>query len=119
MRFAILGSAVFAAAVASIQPSPAAGGDGVPAINVVPSCRAGASIGVGLTMETCLATEASARDQLAKSWNQFPPADRVSCVKVATTGGGGSYTALLTCLEVKRDARNLTKQNPPDRRAGR
>ena len=70
-------------------------------------------------MDSCLATEASARDQLVRNWNKFPPADRVSCVKVATTGGGGSYTALLTCLEVKRDARDLSKQNAPARSAVR
>jgi len=44
----------------------------------------------------------------AKDWTRFPPADRASCLK--STGITGSYTDLLTCLEIKRDARQLSKQ---------
>jgi hypothetical protein len=85
--------------------------NGVPAINVVPSCRAGAAVGLDQSIDVCLAQEMRARDQLARDWDQLPPADRSSCVRVATVGGGGSYTAVLSCLEMKRDARSLSKGN--------
>jgi hypothetical protein len=83
----------------------------VPAINIVPSCRGGAAAGVDHSIDVCLGQEMSARDQLDRDWDQFFPADRSSCVRVATIGGGGSYTALLSCLEMKRDARNLSRDN--------
>ena len=85
--------------------------NGVPTINVQPSCRAAAAGGIGQGMEACLADETSARDQLAQDWGRFPQTDRSSCVRLTTLGGGGTYTELLTCLEVKRDARNLPKEN--------
>jgi hypothetical protein len=83
--------------------------NGFPAINVIPSCRAGAAVGLDQGIDTCLAAEMDARDRIAQDWNQFLPADRSSCVRVATVGGGGSYAAVLSCLEMKRDARNLSK----------
>ena len=61
------------------------------------------------SVDACLAQEMSARDQLANEWERFSSADRSSCTSVATIGGGGSYTALLSCLEMKRDARNLSQ----------
>ena len=79
----------------------------VPTINVVPSCRGGAAVGFDKSVDVCLAQEMSARDQLANEWERFSSADRSSCTSVATIGGGGSYTGLLSCLEMKRDARNL------------
>ena len=81
----------------------------VPTINVVPSCRGGAAVGFDKSVDACLAQEMSARDQLTNEWERFSSADRSSCTSVATIGGGGSYTALLSCLELKRDARNLSQ----------
>jgi hypothetical protein len=40
--------------------------------------------------------------QLAEDWTRFPPADRASCLR---TGSTGTYTDLIKCLEIKRDAR--------------
>ncbi len=48
-----------------------------------------------------------ARDILVKEWNNFLPADRTSCYRLTTTGTPGTYTELLTCLEMRRDARAL------------
>jgi hypothetical protein len=93
--------------------------NGVPAINVVPSCRAGAAVGIDQSIDVCLGQEMRARDQLAREWDQVPPTDRSSCVRVATIGGGGSYTAVLSCIEMKRDARNLSKENTSALVAGR
>ena len=92
--------------------APAAA-NGIPAINVVPSCRAAAGGDLGLyqSMDACLADEKNAHDQVAEQWNQFPHAERSSCVSMTTTGGGGTYTELLTCLEMKQFARNLPKSD--------
>ena len=38
----------------------------------------------------------------AMDWTRFSPADRASCLSM--TGAGGTYTGLLKCLEIKRDA---------------
>ena len=87
--------------------------DQVPSLNVTPSCRASADgiLGVKQDIDSCLRSENEARNQAARQWNEFPPADRTSCVTLTTMGGtGGTYTELLTCLEMKRDARKLPKE---------
>ncbi len=48
------------------------------------------------------------RLELARDWSRFPPADRASCL--SASGRGGTYTGLLACLELKRDARRLPKE---------
>ena len=60
-------------------------------------------------MSVCLDDEKSARDQIVKEWNQFAPADRTSCTRLSTTGGAPTYTELLVCLQMARDARKLPK----------
>jgi hypothetical protein len=109
--------AVGTATPATTKPAaprkPAAAG-GVPAINVMPSCRAAANamIGVQQDVNICLQSENSAREQLAKEWAVFEPAERSSCVGLTTMGGGGTYTELLTCLDLKLFARNIHKDDP-------
>jgi hypothetical protein len=86
--------------------------DGVPNINVQPSCQAEADgiIGLKQDIDTCLKIESNVRDQLVERWNDFAAADRVSCGHLTTMSGGGTYTELLTCLEMKRDAAKLPKE---------
>jgi hypothetical protein len=88
-------------------------GQGVPKINVAPSCKAAAAGYAGLTQEfeSCVRSEESAREILVKGWNSFSAADRDSCYRLTTTGTPGTYTELLTCLEMRRDARALPTQN--------
>ena len=85
--------------------------DQVPNWNVAPSCRVAVSktSPVG-DMEVCMSNEQAARDQLAKEWEQFTPADKAHCLRLATLGGEPSYTDLLTCLELERDARALREK---------
>jgi hypothetical protein len=82
---------------------------GVPKINIEPSCRAAAKGSGGLTQDfaSCRGSEEAARDILVKQWKNFPVADRNSCHRLTTTGTPGTYTELLTCLEMRRDARGL------------
>src|SRR5262245_32831812 len=87
--------------------------DGVPSINVQPSCKATADgiIGLKQDIDTCLKSEQSVRDQLVKEWAQFSAADRASCTRLTTMSRAGTYTELLTCLEMKRDAAQLPKDS--------
>jgi hypothetical protein len=86
-----------------------AAGQGVPKIDVVPSCKAAAAGYAGLSQEfeSCRKSEESAREILVRDWNTFLAADRTSCHRLTTTGTPGTYTELLTCLEMRRDARAL------------
>ena len=86
--------------------------DQVPKLNFMPSCRATANgiLGVQQDVDSCALSENEARDQLAKQWSEFSPADQASCTRLTTmSGSGGTYTELITCLEMKRDARKLPK----------
>jgi hypothetical protein len=89
--------------------SAAAAQQGVPKIDIGPSCRAAAkgSAGMQQDFDSCRNSEESARDSLVQQWASFPAADRGSCYRLTTTGTPGTYTELLTCLEMKRDARKL------------
>jgi hypothetical protein len=85
--------------------------DPIPSWNVEPSCRLEVSktIPIG-DMKICMDNERASRDQLAKEWEQFAPADKAHCLRLSTLGGPPSYTDLLTCLELERDARSLQEK---------
>ena len=61
-------------------------------------------------VEVCLQKEREARDQLMQQWTQFPVGDRSYCREL-TTGFDPTYTELLTCLELQRDARMLRERD--------
>jgi len=86
-----------------------AAAQGVPTIDIGPSCRAAAKGSVGLQQDydSCRKSEEAARDILVKQWASFLASDRGSCHRLTTTGTPGTYTELLTCLEMLRDARKL------------
>lgn len=86
--------------------------DGVPHLNIEASCRAAmkAVVGISQTMDACMNSENGARDQLAKEWSKFLAADRANCLALTTTGTSGTYTELLTCLEMYRDVRQLRNE---------
>ena len=85
--------------------------DRVPTFNVEPYCRkiAARAAPVG-DADVCLRKEREARDELVKQWAQFPPADKAFCQELHTIGGESTYTELLTCLELQRDARMLRER---------
>jgi hypothetical protein len=82
---------------------------GVPTLDIGPSCRAAAkgSAGMQQDYDSCRKSEDAAREILVQQWASFPAADRGSCYRLTRTGTPGTYTELLTCLEMKRDARKL------------
>ena len=86
--------------------------DPVPRIDVTPSCRAAASgmVGVKQDLQVCLDDEKGARDQLVQEWGQFSGDDKTRCTRVATRGGSPTYTELLVCLQMSRDAKKLSEE---------
>ena len=96
-----------------------AAGEPVPSINPEPSCRSAAArtepIG---DIEVCMRKEREARDVLVKRWGEFNASDKATCIPLATAGGTATYTELLSCLEVKRDARLLRERRSRNDGAG-
>lgn len=81
--------------------------EGAPTLNSEASCHLADNLAVDQNVNHCLLLESSARDQLAHKWTEFPSDDRSHCMRYTATGGGGTYTDLLTCLEMELHARNL------------
>jgi hypothetical protein len=88
---------------------------GVPALNVDQVCQGIAQQGgvsfhdtdIAEEKKNCLDSEKAMRDELAKEWSSFTPADKVACTNESKMGGESSYTELLTCLEMARDVRKM------------
>jgi hypothetical protein len=86
----------------------------LPSIDIQASCAASAKAvfeATGdktvATAENCLKQEDEARNQIMKSWDTFPSADRTQCIdpKVYMP----SYVEWLTCLQMRQHARELPK----------
>ncbi len=88
--------------------------EGVPKLDIEPSCRAAAdsSLGVGRNDNTCRADENGARDTLKRDWSKFSVSDKSNCQSLVKTGGPPSYVELLSCLEASRDARQIAQRRP-------
>ena len=87
--------------------------NGVPTFNVEPACRTAASGSIGLKQDlaVCLEDEKAARNQLVNEWHEFSANDKTLCTRISTTGGSPTYTELLVCLEMQRDAKKLPKED--------
>jgi hypothetical protein len=86
--------------------------DGVPKIDVKNTCRNAAAVTGTLTrqaIDTCIADEQSAREELVKNWAQFPAAARANCVHTSTDYLP-SYVEVLTCLSMARDVKNIPEE---------
>jgi len=84
--------------------------DGVPNLDVTPSCKGAARAVVKAESEkrekACFETEKSAREKLNQSWSKFPVNDRNFCM-TSVKGYAPTYTELAICLEMIRDARQI------------
>jgi hypothetical protein len=105
-------------AVVSLTALAAHAAADVPTLNVKPTCIpiAGDKT-MAIDTERCLKTEREAREQLVREWTNFPAADRSLCTQTATMGGMASYVALITCLEMERDAARLQDRSMTTRPA--
>ncbi len=90
--------------------------DDVPRFNLEPVCHGIAQQG-GLSLEPnksvkqdyeiCIKSEMAIRDQLVGQWSTFKPSDKANCIGESSAGGISSYTDLLTCLQMARDASKM------------
>jgi hypothetical protein len=92
--------------------------DAVPKLDVTPSCQGAAAAGfVQQTQERlqqCIDSENRTRDKLQKDWATFSATDRAYCL-TSIKAFAPTYTELATCLEIRRDARNIKSESdtPP------
>ena len=123
--------AAFAAVAASQAPTRAANDsprNELPQFDVKPSCnsatkaandlnKAGDNLRPGdRSADNCVQDEMNARSKLNDEWAQFKISERQRCTRLATqlstTGGPASYVELLTCLEMARQAANISEDHP-------
>jgi hypothetical protein len=86
--------------------------DKVPTSDMKPTCRAAIEMmgNQGRTVESCVASETAAREEIVKIWSQVPDDERTRCAKTALQGGSPSYVEFLICLEMHRDSRTRAQQ---------
>jgi hypothetical protein len=88
--------------------------DSVPTLQVGPSCEAAGrgAVVLGRSKESCIADETTARDTLQKNWSKYSGTDKQECLGMERAGGPSSYVELLSCLEIRRDARAIRNADP-------
>ena len=113
MRFLFIAAA--AATIASFSVRPAQS-QAVPDLNVDPVCRGIAQQAANptekgdpdLAFSQCVQSEQAMRQKLATEWPTFLPAEKTNCIGEQMSGMA-SYTDLVSCLEMARDARQLNQ----------
>ena len=88
----------------------------IPDLNVDPVCRGIAQQaanpsekgGPDLAFSQCVQSEQAMRQKLVGEWSTFSPSEKTNCIG-AQGGGLASYTDLVSCLEMARDARQLNQ----------
>jgi len=98
-----------------------AAADNVPRFNIEPVCRGASQGNFGLSLglqsnrdpqlayNSCVRGEMASRGKLVKRWATFKASDRANCTAEATAGGLPSYTDLLTCLQMSKDAAKISQ----------
>jgi hypothetical protein len=111
----VLSLAAAAAAVLWITARPAQA-QAIPDLNVDPVCRGIAQQaanpsekgGPDLAFSQCVQSEQAMRQKLVGEWSTFLPSEKANCIG-AEMGGMASYTDLVSCLEMAKDARQLNQ----------
>ena len=86
----------------------------LPRYNVEPSCRAAAQRASDASYAAvCLRKEQEARQQIERQWREFNASDKSQCIPRSRVFERGTYTELLTCLEMARDLRQLRAGSEP------
>jgi hypothetical protein len=110
---------ISATALALLAQLTVAIADGVPRYNLDPLCRGIAQQG-GMSLlpnqsapkdyKSCIRSEMVVRRQLVKLWPTFKASNKVNCVGENSAGGLSSYTGLLSCLQMAKDASKMFGQ---------
>jgi hypothetical protein len=113
MRVLSLAAALAAVLWTAVRPAQA---QAIPDLNVDPVCRGIAQQaaapsekgGPDLAFSQCVQSEQAMRQKLVGEWSTFLPSEKANCIG-AEMGGMASYTDLVTCLEMARDAQQLNQ----------
>jgi hypothetical protein len=84
----------------------------VPILNVEAGCRGAAALydyNTATNYTSCMAEERTARTQLEKEWAKYSPDARTQCTYLVTDPAIPSYVTLQGCLQLQRDAKNLSR----------
>jgi hypothetical protein len=108
-------AAVAAAVVFLIAAEPARS-QAIPDLNVDPVCRGIAQQAANptengdpdLAFSQCVQSEQAMRKKLIGEWSTFLPAEKANCIG-GQMGELPSYTDLVSCLEMARDALQLNQ----------
>ena len=108
-----------ATALALIAQLTVAFAGGVPHYNLAPLCRGIVQQG-GMSLlpnqsarkdyKSCITSEMAVRRQLVKQWPTFKASNKANCIGENSAGGLPSYTGLLSCLQMAKDASKLFGQ---------
>ena len=103
-----------------LAASAPARSDDVPQLNVDPVCHGiarqaagpGETGGPDLAFAQCVKSEQTMAQKLTGEWSSFTPNEKTNCVGEERSVSLPSYTDLVTCLEMARDARQLNAPAP-------
>ncbi|HMK78890.1 MAG TPA: hypothetical protein VK438_04540 [Xanthobacteraceae bacterium] len=91
----------------ALLPLAPASAQNIPQIDFERTCRELTRSPERITgFRRCVSDERSARDELARVWSSFAPADRRECAALTGIGGSPSYVQLLECLDMTREDQN-------------
>ena len=103
-------------AVALVAQLAVAIADNVPRYNLAPLCHGIAQQG-GMSLlpnqsapkdyKSCIRSEMAVRRQLVKLWPTFKASNKTNCIGENSAGGLSSYTGLLSCLQMAREANKM------------
>ena len=92
---------------------------GVPHFNLAPLCRGIAQQG-GMSLlpnqsarkdyKSCMTSEIAVRRQIVKLWPTFKASNKANCIGENSAGGLSSYTGLLSCLQMAKEAGKMFGQ---------
>lgn len=82
----------------------------IPSLDIQASCRYADDHAIDHNLKRCLLDETKARDELTHRWAEFFAAYPSQCSRYASRGGG-TYTDLLTCLEMDVHAGELNDRD--------
>jgi hypothetical protein len=113
MRVLFIAAAAATIALFAVRPVQS---QAVPDLNVDPVCHGIAQQaanpsekgGPDLAFSQCVQSEQAMRQKLVNEWPTFLSAEKSNCIG-AERGGMASYTDLVSCLEMARDARQLNQ----------
>jgi hypothetical protein len=92
------------AMVGTIASCACASAAAMPVFNYERTCKETPTVGMDAdrTIRSCMASEESARESLARIWDRAKPSSQKDCRTLTEMGGVPSYVELITCIEMRQ-----------------